>query len=98
MVRESMRGCPLEADARGPAFPYDLHSVTAVTLSVLRSGPTGSAFPGLEIQDLFHVLGQLLPLRVQQLCGNMGCAVPVPICVILGEGGKKERGSTSLLT
>lgn len=50
----------------------------------------GSAFPGLEIQDLFHVLGQLLPLRVQQLCGNMGCAVLVPVSVILGEKGKRK--------
>lgn len=72
MVRESMRGCPREADARGPAFPCDLHSVTAVTLSVLGSGPVGSAFPGLEIQDFLHALGLLLPLRVQQLCGDIG--------------------------
>lgn len=64
MVRESMRGCPSEADARGPAFPHDLHSVTAVTLSVLRSGPIDSVFTGLEIQDFFHVLCLHLPSRV----------------------------------
>ena len=81
-----MRGCPLEADARGPAFPCDLHSVTAVTLSVLRSGTMGSAFSGLEIQDFFHVLGLLLPLRVQQLCGDTECAVPVPHWCYLGRG------------
>lgn len=77
MVSESVRGCPREADARGPAFPRDLHSVTAVTLSVLRPGRFGSAFPGLEIQDFLHVLGLLLP--ISSFVGrDTGSAVQVP--------------------
>lgn len=44
MVRESVHGSPREADARGPALPRDLHSVTAVTLSFLRPGPIGPTF------------------------------------------------------
>lgn len=62
-----MRGCLREAGARGPAFPHDLHSVTAVTLSVLCPGHISSAFPGLAIQDFLHVVGLLLPSRVPQV-------------------------------
>jgi hypothetical protein len=63
MVPESVRGCLREADARGPAFPRDLHSVTAVTLSFVRSCLT-SAFEELANQGYLHVLGLLLHLRV----------------------------------
>lgn len=83
-----MRGCPREADACGSALPRDLHSVTAVTLSVLRPGPIGSSFPGLAIQDFLHVLCLLLPAPVEQLCGDIGSAVRVPHRVILREGGE----------
>lgn len=93
MVCESVRGCPREADARGPAFPHDLHSVTAVTLSVLHSGPIDSVFPGLEIQDFFHVLGLLLPSRVVQLCRGIGSAVQVSGWSYIGERRKWGRGS-----
>lgn len=92
MVRESVRSCPREADARGPAFPHDLHSVTAVTLSVLHSGPIDSVFPGLEIQDFFHILGLLLPSRVAQLCGGIGSAVQVPRWSLSWEKGEEGKG------
>lgn len=92
MVSESVRGCPREADARGPAFPRDLHSVTAVTLSVLRPGRFGSAFPGLEIQDFLHVLGLLLPPRIQQLCGEgyWVCGPSAPTMFSWGKGRKRK--------
>lgn len=96
MIHESVRGCPLEADADGPAFPHDLHSVTAVTLSVLRSGPIDSAFPGLEIQELLHVLGLLLPSMVPQICRDIGFVLQVPRWCYLGREGKRERGSACL--
>lgn len=64
MVPESVRGCLREADARGPAFPRDLHSVTAVTLSFVRSSLTSVAFEELANQGYLHVLGLLLHSRV----------------------------------
>lgn len=60
MVPESVRGCLREADARGPAFPCDLHSVTAVTLSFLRSGLISTAFQEFANQGYLNVLGLLL--------------------------------------
>lgn len=69
LVGESVRGCRREADARGPAFPRDLHSVTAVTLSLLGRLPAGSAFPELEIQGFLNVLG-LFHLGLGRLVGR----------------------------
>lgn len=98
MVRESMRGCSCEAEARGPAFPCDLHSVTAVTLSVLRPGPIGSAFQGLEIQDFLYVLCLLLSPQVRQLCANIWVCGPSALMVLSWGRGKRETGTTSLVT
>lgn len=69
MVPESVRGCLREADARGPAFPRDLHSVTAVTLSFVRSRLTSTAFPELANQGFLYVLGLLLHSRVLRGAG-----------------------------
>lgn len=69
MVLESVRGCLREADARGPAFPRDLHSVTAVTLSFVRLRLTSAAFEELANQGSLHVLGLLLHLRVLRGAG-----------------------------
>lgn len=69
MVPESVRGCLREADARGPAFPRDLHSVTAVTLSFVRFCLTSTAFEELANQGYLHVLGLLLHSRVLRGAG-----------------------------
>lgn len=60
MVPQSVRGCLREADARGPAFSRDLHSVTAVTLSFLRPRLTRTTFQELRNQGYLHILGLLL--------------------------------------
>lgn len=60
MVPQSVRGCLREADARGPAFSRDLHSVTAVTLSFLRPRLTSTTFQELTNQGYLHILGLLL--------------------------------------
>lgn len=88
MVPESVRGCLREADARGSAFPRDLHSVTVVTLSFLRSRLTGTDFQEFANQGYLYVLDQLLVPEGSQVClstksvkcpNNIGGAPP-PLC------------------
>lgn len=78
MVPESVRGCLREADARGPAFPRDLHSVTAVTLSFLRPSLTSTTFQELTNQEYLHVLGLLLLPEGPQVCWSTKSVSSVP--------------------
>lgn len=97
MIRESVRYCPREAGVCGPAFPRDLHAVTAVTLSVLRAGPIASAFPGLEIRDFLQVLGLRFRPRAPRPCGDIGSAAQESgKCYLGGEGGKGKGAAPSL--
>lgn len=78
MVPESVRGCLREADARGPAFPRDLHSVTAVTLSFLRPSLTSTTFQELTNQEYLHDLGLLLLPEGPQVCWSTKSVSTVP--------------------
>lgn len=93
MVRESVRGCPREADAQGPAFPHDLHSVTAVTLSVLHSGPINSTFPGLEIPGVVACFRSAFPIQGSAaLWGYWVCCGLRAPTVLSWRKGEKEKG------